>query len=221
MKRGGADPQLTVEIKKQEWELTLEGEPVLCCLMTRPECGGTWRGLEAINRYYARVAQVWQERWKREVYVRACLDLADRRAQGKPFHPWQASLTTQITYQSDGLLSLFQDGTEQAGHDRPVTARRGDTWSLETGAPLSLGWFLGKTRRWKGRVRKQMEEQAAQRLASGESLLDTDCRDKMRALFDVRRFYRTEQGIRMFFPMYALGPSVEGIPVFDIPLSAE
>lgn len=221
MKRGGADPQLTVEIKKQEWELTLEGEPVLCCLMTRPECGGTWKGLEAINRYYVRVAQVWQERWKREVYVRACLDLADRRAQGKPFRPWQASLTTQITYQSDGLLSLFQDGTEQAGHDRPVTVRRGDTWSLETGAPRSLSSFFKNERRWKRRIRRQVEEQAAQRLASGETLLDADCREAVRALFDVQRFYRTEQGIRMFFPMYTLGPSAEGIPVFDIPLPVE
>lgn len=214
MKRQKTEPELTVEIKKREWERTLEGEPVLRCVLSRPECAGTWRGLDAINRYYARVARVWQERWEREVYVRACLDLADRRAKGRPFRPWQAMLTTHITKQGDGLLSLYQDSTEQAGCDRPVTVRRGDTWSLETGTPCSLRSFLGKEHQWKRRLLKQIGEQASQRLASGESLLDDDCVQKLRSCFSAERFYLTEDGMRVFFPMYAIGASAEGIPVF-------
>lgn len=216
MKRGKTEPNLTVEIKKREWDLTLEGEPVLHCQLTWPECTGTWQGLRGINRYYERVVQVWQERWEREVYVQAALDLADRRAQGRVFRPWQVRLTTHITKQAEGLLSLFQDGTEQAGYDRPVTVRRGDTWSLETGTPCSLGSFFGNERRWKRHVRKQMEEQAAQRLESGESLLDADCVQKLRACFDPERFYLTEEGVQIFVPMYTIGPSAEGIPVFDL-----
>lgn len=218
MKKVQTEPELTVEIKEQEWELTLEGETVLRCALTWPECMGTWSGLRAINRYYERVVQVWRERWEREVYVRACLELADRRALGRPFRPWQARLTTRITRQEGGLLSLIQDGTEQAGYDRAVTVRRGDTWSLDTGAPRTLASFLVPDRRWKKHLLAQVEEQIALRLAEGESLLDPDCARRLRRVFDPERFCLTGEGVQVFFPMYALGPGSEGIPVFDLPL---
>ena len=218
MKQARTEPELTVEVKDQEWELTLEGEPVLRCELTWPECIGTWQGLRDINRYYDRVVQVWRERWEREVYVQACLDLADRRAQGRPFRPWQAKLTTQITREGEGLLSLVQDAAEQAGYDRPVTVRRGDTWSLDSGVPRTLASFFSPNRRWKKRLLAQVEEQAAQRLASGESLLDSDCVQKLRKLFDSERFCLTGKGVQVFFPMYALGPGAEGIPAFDVEL---
>jgi len=220
MKRAKTEPELTVEVKRQTWELTLEGEPVLLCELTWPECMGTWRGLKAINRYHDRVVQVWRERWEREVYVRACLELADRRTQGRPFRPWQARLSTQITRQEDGLLSLIQDATEQAGYDRPVTVRRGETWSLDSGVPRTLGSFFAPDRRWKKHLLAQVEEQIDHRLAGGESLLDQDCTSRLRRFFDPEQFCLTDKGVQVFFPMYALGPSAEGIPTFDIPLPA-
>ncbi len=221
MKKKQIEPELTVEVKEQVWNMTLEGEPVLHCVLTWPELKGTWKGINAINRYYSRVVQIWQRRWEREVYLRACLDLADRRAKGRPFQLWQAQLTTQITRQEGELLSLIQDGTEQAGYDRPVTVRRGDTWSLDQGAPRTLGSFFPKERRWKKRVLEQVAEQITHRLAGGESLLDPDCLHKLRSTFDPARFSLNGEGAQVFFPMYMLGPSAEGIPTFDIALAAE
>lgn len=218
MKKREKEPELTVEIKEQAWDFTLEEEVVLRCELTWPECTGTWKGLRAINRYYHRVAQVWRKRWEREVYVRACLDLAERRAQGQSFRPWQASLTTQVTRQEVGLLSLIQDAAEQAGYDRPVTVRRGDTWSLETGTPRTMGSFFHGERRWKKRLLAQVEEEAMRRIAEGESLLDPDCAHRLRRLFDRENFCLTGEGMQVFFPMYALGPSAEGVPTFDIAL---
>lgn len=220
MKRKQIEPELTVELKRQEWEMTLEGERVLCCVLTWPELSGTWKGLKAINRYYSRVTQSWRGRWEREVYLRACLDLADRRAQGRPFRPWQAELNTQITRQEGGLLSLWQEGTERVGYDRPVTVRRGDTWSLESGAPRTLASFFPKERRWKKRVLEQVEGQIRQRLAGGESLLDADCAVRLRRFFDPENYCLAGEGAQVFFPMYTLGPGAEGIPAFDIVLPA-
>ena len=221
MKKKQAEPQLAVEVKQREWEMELEGEPVLHCVLTWPELKGTWKGISAINRYYSRVTQTWQTRWEREVYLGACLDLADRRAQGRPFRPWQVQLTAQITRQEGDLLSLLQDGTEQAGYDRPVTVRRGDTWSLAQGVPKTLGSFFPKERRWKKRVLEQVAEQITHRLAGGESLLDPDCLQRLRSAFDPAHFCLTGEGAQVFFPMYVLGPSAEGIPTFDIVLGAE
>ncbi len=220
MKKKPTEPELAVEVKRQAWDMTLEGERVLCCVLTWPECAGTWSGLDAINRYYSRVIQTWRRRWEREVYLHACLDLADRRAQGRPFQPWQAELNTQITRQEGGLLSLFQDGTERQGYDRPVTLRRGDTWSLRSGTPRTLSSFFPRERRWKKQVLEQVEEQVRQRLAGGESLLDPDCADRLRGVFAPDNFCLTGEGAQVFFPMYALGPSAEGIPCFHIALPA-
>lgn len=218
MRRKRTEPELAVEVKRQEWDMTLEGECVLCCVLTWPECTGTWSGLEAMNRYYGHVTQTWRRRWEREVYLHACLDLADRRAQGRPFRPWQAQLSTQITRQEGGLLSLFQDGTEQRGYDRPVTVRRGDTWSLGVGAPRTLASFFPKERRWRRRVLEQVEKQVSRRLAGGESLLDPDCAGRLSRLFEPDNFCLTQEGAQVFFPMYALGPGAEGIPGFQIEL---
>lgn len=218
MGRTGVALECSVEVKRQEWELTLEGEPVLHCVLTQPVCTGTWKGLEAINRCYRHAAEIWRRRWERELYCMACLDLADRRARGKPFRPWQARLTTQITYQGNGVLSLFQDGTEQAGYDRPLTVRRGDTWDLQTGAPQSLARFCSGQRHWKRKILEQVCQQMQMRLAQGESLLDTDCIRKRKKYFREDCYYLTSEGANVFFPMYAIAPGAEGIPTFCVTL---
>lgn len=218
MKRERKKPELTVEVKRREWEMTLEGEHVLRCVLTVPELTGTWKGIGAINRYYSRAAECWRRRWEREVYCRACLDLADRRAQGRPFRVWQAELETQITLQEDGVLSLWQEGRECCGYDRPRLLRRGDTWSLAEGAPIPLAAFYPKERRWKRKLIRQLERQAQERLAAGESLLDRDCAKGLGREFERENFYLSGHEIQVFFPMYALGAGAEGIPVFAVPL---
>lgn len=219
MKKERPEPELTVELKREEWEMTLEEECVLRCVLTWPELAGTWRGLGAVNRFYQHVMQHWRRRWERETYCMACLDLADRRARGRPFRVWRAELATQVTLQEEGLLSLWQEGREYPGYDRPLILRRGDTWSLDEGAPRTLSSFYPKQRRWKKRLLKQVGEQAQKRLESGESLLDTDCIQRLGRAFDPENFYLTGEGAQIFFPLYALAPGAEGVPVFSIPLS--
>ena len=218
MRKAKEPPQLTVELKREEWERTLQGEVVLRCVLTWPECTGTWRGLERIGRYYRRAAEEWRRRWEREVYLRACLDLADRRAQSKPFKVWTARLDTCITRQGDGLLSLWQEGTEVWGYDRPLVLRRGDTWSLAEGAPRTLRSFLSG-RGWKKRVLSQVEQAVQERLSSGETLLDPDCARRLKREFDPERYYLTQEGAEVFYPMYVLAPGGEGVPAFPICVS--
>ncbi|MBE6972851.1 MAG: DUF3298 domain-containing protein [Ruminococcaceae bacterium] len=216
MKKARKEPELTVELKRQEWEMALEGECVLHCVLTWPELTGTWKGIGAINRYYIHAAEIWRRRWERELFCMACLDLADRRAQGRPFRVWKAELETQITLQENGLLSLWQEGRECRGYDQTQILRRGDTWSLSDGAPRTLASFFVKERHWKKRLIQQVEKQMGERLNSGESLLDEDCVKRLKREFDRENFYLTADGIQLFFPLYALAPGAEGIPVFAI-----
>lgn len=213
-------PELNIEVKREKWELKLEGEPVLSCVLTWPELTGGGRGVSAINRYYRHAAGIWKSRWEREVFLHACLDLADRRARSRPFKPWRAQLETHITLQTEELLSLWQEGTEQQGFERPINLRRGDTWSLADGGPRTLASFFGQERRWKRQVLEQVEQQVCRRLEQGETLLDPDCTRLLKKEFDSQRFYLTGEEVQLFYPMYVLGPGAEGIPVFSVPLSA-
>ena len=218
MKKKRKAPELTVEVERQEWEMTLEGECVLNCALTCPELMGTWKGIKAINRYYKHVANVWRRRWEREVYCRACLDLADRRAQGRPFRVWQAELETNITLQENGMLSLWQEGRECCGYDRPLLLRRGDTWSLAEGVPRPLASFYPKRRRWKRAVLEQVKEQVRDSLATGESLLDADCIKRLYREFRPDHYYLIGERSQVFFPMYTIASGGEGIPSFSVTL---
>lgn len=209
-------PVLTVELERQEWYLTLQGEPVVRCILTIPVCAGTWRGLRAINRFYRRAAEVTRRCWQREVYLRACLALADCRAAGRVFRPWTAELDTCVTCVGEGLLSLWQELRERRSPDAPpLVLRRGDTWSLTDGAPQTL-YDCVPRRGWKKRALTQIAEEARRRLAGGESLLDADCIPRLARLFDPERFYLTEEGVEIFYPMGTVAPAAEGIPTFTI-----
>lgn len=216
MKGKQTPPELSLEVKKRTWERTLQGEVVLRCELSWPELGGTWRGIGPIARYYRRVVQEWERRWERELYLYACLDFADRRAAGKPFRVWEARLTTCITRQEEGVLSLWQEGEEQRGFERSEAVRRGDTWSLDRGVPISLKSLCGRRRGWKRRLVKQLRAMARERLDSGTSLLDRDCVSRLGRQFDPERFYLTQEGITVFFPMYRIGTGGEGIPQFQV-----
>lgn len=42
-------------------------------------------------------------------------------------------------------------------------------------------------------------------------------RRALRRAFNPRNYYLTPDGLAFFFPMYALAPAAEGIPVFHVP----
>lgn len=207
---------IQVEVTQQVWQLTLQGEPVLTCQLTRPQLTGRGRGVRAINRYYQRVAETWKRRWDRELYLRACLDLADRTAAGKSFQPWQAQVDTCVTLDNGELLSLWQEGRERQGNRPAFVVRTGDSWHVQTGAPVVLKELFRGVMNWRKHVLVQLEQQVRQRLEQGESLLFQHCTDLAKAQFDPKRFWLEEDGLRIFYLPEVLGSRVEGTIVFAI-----
>lgn len=214
MKRFQTEPvQPAVVWREEARTLTLEGEPVLEYRMSWPEVQGAGLGGRWISRYYARLARDWRLRWQREVYWKACLELAARRAEARPFTPWSGALTGEQALWEDGLLSLRLTGEETRGDGRPCRVRWGDVWKVREGTPCTAGELLGGGLRWKKRAVDQILEQGRQRRAAGDCFLDPGWEKKAARAFP-HDLCLTPEGVEAAFPQCSIAPAAEGNPVF-------
>ena len=114
--------------REAEETMTLEGEAVLTFHLVWPELKGAGLGGRWISRYYARLAESWRRRWRREVYWRACIQLAQCRAAARPFTPWKGELRGEKVLWKDGVLSLRLNGWESRGDGKVNRVQWGDVW---------------------------------------------------------------------------------------------
>lgn len=212
-------PQRTGRLSLEDctWrkDLSWEGEPVLSFSICFPKYPDTGRGLRRMGRYYRQVADTWRARWEGPLYQAACTAAQEARATSRPFSPWTCSLTWQTTFQSEDMISLCLDAAERTGGSHVLTLRQGDTWLLPEGTPLPLS-ALFPGRRWRAQVLGQVRHQISARLASGSSLFFPGWQKLCASRFDPDRFFLTEEGPVVFYPMYSIAPYVEGIPTFPL-----
>lgn len=210
--------QARVTWNREERTLTLEEEPVLRYTLVWPQVeeaglGGAW-----ISRYYARLARSWRMRWEREVYWRACLELAARREEARPFLPWQGELAGEVTLLQDGVLSLRFNGLEVRGDGRPARVRWGDVWTLREGAPKPLRTLFSGQKGWRGRLWRALVRQGEERRQSGDCFLDGGWEKKARSARPLRNWCLTGEGLEISLPQCAVAPAAEGCPIFTINL---
>lgn len=216
MKKQPQQDVLSVVWHEEEKTLTLDGEPVLHYCLAWPQVeqggfGGRW-----INFFYRKLAKQWRTRWQREVYCSACLDLAQKRAHSRAFTPWQGSLTGEVTWLQDGLLSLRMQGEEVRGDRKPCRVRWGDTWRTRDGAPVSPKNIMQEKRGWKRKLNAQLLAVGADKKASGACFLSEGWEDTVKKSAPLRDFCLTEQGMEFAFGQCTLAPAAEGTPVFCV-----
>lgn len=207
-------PPMTSQTRKRV--MKSKGVPVLTLSIRRPVFSDTGKTAR-IERYFTKAAQQLEKRWETVLFPQACQSLADAQEMDGAFTCWQAELDYTVTFWRPPILSLHLDVTESGQGPRPLHIRAGETWDCACGYPCTLrSFFPAKARRWRRELMNSLRAQAAERLNSGESLLDPDCAQVMERTFDPERFYLTEEGLVLFYPLYVLGPYAEGIPVFTV-----
>lgn len=200
--------------------LTWEGEPVLSLSLCWPALPGDGPDRRRINRYYQRISDRWKSRWLGTLYPRAQEAARLARAASRPFRPWSCALTCTLTRQTEDLLSLRLDICERTDGTRTAAIRLGDTWSLPEGTPRALASFFPPHSRWRARILAELRRQIRARVQSGEALFADDWETLLPRRFDPERFCLTDEGLCVFFPLYAIAPYTEGIPTFTLPLPA-
>ena len=84
--------------------------------------------------------------------------------------------------------------------------------------PLTLAELFPAGFRWRRWVLEEAARQLRARQASGESRFWPGLESAAWPAASIRSgFFLTEEGPSVFFPLYALGPYVEGIPTFSAP----
>lgn len=189
-----------------------EGEPALVCTLAAPELPAGGGGMGRIAQWCRRLERAWAARWEAVLYPRACAALRDARALSRPFQPWTASLSGRVTLASKGRLSLVYDAAERLDGPHRVSLRTGMTWALPSGAPLPLSALFPPGFPWRRRALETAAEQLRARQEAGEARFWPGWERMLRRSFDPERFYLTQEGVVLYFPLYALGPYAEGMP---------
>ncbi len=196
--------------------LKSNGKTVLQYHIRRPSFPNSGK-LRRLQQYFTRLEQIWQTKWENTLYQKASQAYAEQSNQNI-FLPWQANMDYEITFWKPSILSMRINVKEQGPVSPPVSLCIGEVWDCNSGYPCSLLTFLPtKQRHWKSDLIKQLQIQAKQRLDQGECLLYENCLLTIKQNFDSCRFYLTDAGLVIYYPMYTLGAYGEGIPTFTIP----
>ena len=204
-------------ISKQK-NLKSNGNIVLQYHMRRPSFSDSGK-LRRMEQYFTRMEQSCLANWENTLYRKAAQTCAVHSDQNI-FLPWQANLDYEITFWEFPTLSIRIDIKEQGPTSTPFSLCIGEVWDCSSGYPCSLRTFLpARKRHWKSDLIQQLQKQTRERLDSGDCLFHTDCLSIIGRDFDSSRFYLTEAGLVIYYPLYALGSYGEGIPTFTIPIA--
>lgn len=196
-----------------------EGERVVLTVEARwPRPAWEGAGARRMGRYYDALFRRWRERWEGPLLERA--RAAAQGPAGAPSLPWSAGLDYTVTFDQDGLFSLYLDAVEDTGARRPRRVRQGDVWLVPQGLPVTLPELLPPRRWWRAPVIEEVRRQIGERLAAGEALYYDGWPALASQRFSPQRFYLTGEGAAVFYPVESIAPALEGFPTFLCPLRA-
>ncbi len=172
------------------------------------------------NRYYQSLADSFVRSCRTQLFPDAEALYRQSLSTAAPLPQWHAELRTVFTCRTDSLVSLYTD-TVITGTPRRQVLRRADTWDLRSGLLLPLREFFPPHAPYRRSLLQAAQTQIEAQLAQGISLYHEDWPARLRTAFHSHRFYLTEDGLRFFYPMYAIAPAAEGIPTFSLPYDAQ
>lgn len=208
-----------------EGALKYRGETILKYKLEYPEMVNSRYlvGQNMFNSFYERKAKKLLTYINTELYKEA-KDVYDFNKQnGYPIMVFEAYLVYEITYNSNGIISLYNDEYTFRGGAHGNTIRTSETWELFTGKQLSLQetWNKFYNKQTKNcnyviEILKSINKQVEERLKENEGSYFDDYCMLILETFNFNNFYLTEKCIVIYFNQYDIAPYSTGIPTFCI-----
>lgn len=188
--------QLRIESFTGEREWTVDEVPVLSASFSlpRPADGGRIAG--RIRRFYHLQGQSFLRYCERFLLPAAAAEYRLALEASRPLPHFRAELSYYITYNQDGIFSLYTQSREPSPGAAAFLHRRGDTWDLSTGYPVPLGSFFPRGSRWRQRLWETAAAEMQRQEAAGVSRWHEGWQRLLRRRFDPDHYYLTERGDR-------------------------
>jgi len=201
---------------EREWEV--EGVPVLQAAARVPQpVPAADRITRRIKRFYQLQCRSFLRYCERCLYPQAAAEYRSALEASRPLPVFRAELDYRVTYNEGGLWSLYTEIREAMGSGPATLTRRGDTWDLAEGYPAPLKDFFPAGTAWKKQLLTRAAEEMERRERAGAGRWREGWRRELRRSFNPQNFYLTGEGLAFFWPMYAIAPAPEGVPVFLLP----
>lgn len=210
---------LIVQTKEIPIKIEHEGTVIISGLLSQPIFSGETRhiALRLINRYYEHFTKELIYYCNDKLKPSAIEELKYRTENGYPFNPYELRSDFTVTYNKDGLLSLYTDVYEYTGGAHGNTHRFADMWHTAIGLPASVLEFFPKGTKIKKVLTDAAAAIAAEQILAGTDMYFDDYPTLMKKEFSYSNIYITETGLALFYQQYAIAPYAEGIPVFITP----
>lgn len=210
--------ELHTEPFTAEREWTVEDIPVLTASVAVPRpVPAADRVSRRIYRYYQLQCRSYLRYCERWLLPQAETAYREALASSAPLPCLRAELRYQVTYSQGGLWSLYTQSRETAVSGPALLTRRGDTWDLNGGYPVELSAFFPPRSGWKKTLLSLAADEIQRQERAGVSRYHEGWRRALRRRFNAQNYYLTAEGLVFFFPMYAIAPAAEGIPIFTLP----
>ena len=215
--------ELQTEPFTAERTWTLEELPVLSAAirLPRPLPEAKDRASRRVRYYYLSQSRAFLRYCETWLLPRAQAAARSSLASSVPVFHVLAELDYQVTWNQNGLWSLYTQSREILGTGTPFLRRWGDTWDLTSGFPLPLSACCPRTYPWRKQLLAELTRTVRSQEAAGASRFYENWHRALRQHLNPRNFYLTEQGLALFYPMQTIAPSLAGLPVFRIPYDPE
>lgn len=205
---------------EREWEA--EGVPVLRAAAEVPQpVPADDRVSRRMKRFYQLQCRSFLRYCERCLLPQAAAECRGALEASRPLPSFRAELSYRVTYNEGGLWSVYTQVRESLGSGPDLLTRRGDTWDLAAGYPVPLRDFFPPGTAWKKQLLVRAAAEVERRERAGAGRWREDWRRELRRRFNPQNFYLTEEGLAYFWPMYAIAPPAEGVPVFLLPYGGE
>lgn len=150
------------------------------------------------------------------LYPMAVEQYKDALKNDFPFRTFSAVLNYTVTFNHDGLLSLYGDRYEYTGGAHGITKRGSDTWELKKGAVLPLSNFFPQRPDYEEYIIAQIIKQANADMQENPYIYFENYQELIKKNFNKQNYYLTQKGIVIYYQQYEIAPYATGIPEFTV-----